>query len=86
MARADWPLWGYDDRVYFRGVPHDGMPGIYAMDMAGTPGATSEPQIIVRFDEPSIVSTSFDMTLVGNSLMFTVDEKESDIFLMDLEY
>ncbi len=86
MAMARWVLWADDNRVYFRGTPIDGMAGIFVVDMSSDNGVGSDPQLIVRFDEPSVVSPAYAMTLVDNSLVFTVDEKESDIFLMDLEY
>ncbi len=86
MAQARWVLWADDNRVYFRGTPIEGMAGIFVVDMSNDNGVGSDPQLIVRFDEPSVVSPAYAMTLVDNSLVFTVDEKESDIFLMDLEY
>jgi len=86
MAQSAWPVWAQDNRIYFRGVPNEGIPGIYFVDMSAIGDATPEPQLVVRFDVPSVVSASYGITVVGNSLVLNVDEKESDIFLMDLEY
>ena len=86
MTQVRGLLWADDNRVYFRGIPTEGMQGIYVVNVPNGLGVGSDPRLVVRFDDPSIVSPVGGMTLVGNSLVFLVDERESDIFLMDLEY
>ncbi|MCZ6754238.1 MAG: protein kinase [Gemmatimonadetes bacterium] len=76
-----WPFWMPDGRIFYRGTGSDGVHGIYVLDRLG-----ADPRIVVRFDDPRVVSESARMTIRGNSLVLTVTEKESDIYVMELEY
>jgi hypothetical protein len=81
ITSAWWPEWVADGRIFFRGARADGTRGIFVIE---EPGA--EPRLAVRFDDPERVSNVYAMTIVGNSLVLLMDEKESDIYVMELEY
>ncbi len=76
-----WPFWMPDGRIFYRGTGPDGVHGIYVLDRLG-----ADPRLVVRFDDPRIVSESARITVRGNSLVLTVTEKESDVYVMELEY
>jgi hypothetical protein len=67
--------------MFFRGMSVDGNRGIYVLGQ----GART-PRLVVRFDDPGMVPANLGMTIRGSSLVFTVSEKESDIYVMELEY
>ncbi len=81
ITNASWPYIASDGRLFFQIYTDDGTGGIYASDQVG-----AEPRLIVRFDDPSMVSANLGLTVRGNSLILTVSEKESDIYVMELEY
>ncbi|MEE8362026.1 MAG: hypothetical protein V3R71_07700, partial [Gemmatimonadales bacterium] len=76
-----WPYIAPDGRLFFQIYADDGTGGIYATDQAG-----AEPRIVVRFDDPRIVPMGMGITVRGSSMILTVSEKESDIYVMELEY
>jgi hypothetical protein len=78
---AWWPEWAADGRIFFRGTGADGIRGIFVIE-----GPEAEPRLVVWFDDPQYVSDVYAMTIVGNSLVLLMDEKESDIYVMELEY
>ena len=81
LTNVSWLYAAPDGRLFFRVNAADGSGGIYAMDQAG-----GEPRVVVRFDDPRIVPANLDITIRGNSLVLTVSEKESEIYVMELEY
>jgi Tol biopolymer transport system component/tRNA A-37 threonylcarbamoyl transferase component Bud32 len=81
LASAWWPEWAADGRIFFRGTSADGVRGVFVMK-----DSEAEPRLIVRFDDPQRMSDVYAMTVVGNSLVLLMDEKESDIYVMELEY
>jgi len=86
MTTGAWVLWADDGRIYIQGSPPGGAAGIYAVDMSSGRVRDANPELVIRFDEPGLVNGGYPATLVGNSMVLTVDEKEADVFLMDLEY
>jgi Tol biopolymer transport system component/tRNA A-37 threonylcarbamoyl transferase component Bud32 len=76
-----WPYLAPDGRLFYRAFGADGVRGIFAMALDG-----SEPQRVVRFDASGVVSSGFGITVRDSSLVLTVSENESDIYLMELEY
>ena len=76
-----WPYIAPDGRLYYQATGPDQVRGIYVVDQGG-----GEPRRVVRFDDSRVVSSTFGITVRGRSLVLTVDEKESDIYVMELEY
>jgi hypothetical protein len=81
ITNARWPYIVPDGRLFFQVYTDDATGGIYASDQVG-----AEPRLVVRFDDPRLVSANLGLTIRGNSLILTVSEKESDIYVMELEY
>lgn len=77
-AVAHWPRDGRT--VYFKASDREGRASIWAL------AATSDrPRLLVRFDDaarPSYVPFSF--TTDGRRLYFTIDDRQSDIYLAEL--
>ena len=81
ITSVSWPVWAADGRILFRGTGRDGIRGIFMIE-----GPDAEPRLVVRFDDPQRTSDTYAMTVVGNSLVLLMDERESDIYVMELEY
>ena len=81
LTNVWWPYTAPNGRLFFRATGADGTRGIYATNQSG-----EQPQLVVRFDDPGIESANFGITIRGESLILTVGEKESDIYVMELEY
>jgi serine/threonine-protein kinase len=81
MLQVEWPYTAPGGSMFFRGMSVDGNRGIYVLGQ----GART-PRLVVRFDDPGMVPANLGMTIRGSSLVFTVSEKESDIYVMELEY
>jgi Tol biopolymer transport system component len=78
---ASWPYMASDGRLFFGVLVAGERRGIYVIDQVG-----GEPRLVVRFDDRRMVPMGFRATVHGNSLILTIDEKESDIYVMELEY
>jgi Tol biopolymer transport system component/tRNA A-37 threonylcarbamoyl transferase component Bud32 len=81
MLQVEWPYTAPGGTLFFRGMSVDGNRGIYVLGQG-----ERMPRLVVRFDDPGIEIANLGMTVRGNSLILTVSEKESDIYVMELEY
>jgi len=81
LANVSWLYAALDGRLFFRVIAADDSGGIYAMDRV-----RGEPRLVVRFDDPRVEPANLPPTIRGNSMILTVNEKESDIYVMELEY
>ncbi len=81
LTNVTWPYTAPNGRLFFRATGAGGTRGIYSTNQSG-----EQVRLVVRFDDPGIVSENFGITIRGESLILTVSEKESDIYVMELEY
>jgi serine/threonine-protein kinase len=73
------PDWSADGQlIYFTSMDSTGTAGIYVIPVAG-----GIPREVVRSDDPTQVRVLF--TLGDDKVYFSAGEKESDIWVMDLE-
>jgi Tol biopolymer transport system component len=68
-------------RIYFRGRHEDGSEGIWWIPAAG-----GDATKVVAFDYPSWTVFGFLLTVGPENLYLTINEYESDIWVMDLEW
>jgi Tol biopolymer transport system component len=74
------PQWAPDgSAIYFKSHDALGRASIWRQPIAGGP-----PQLLVRFDDPARPSFRPNFTTDGKQFFFTVNARESDIWLADL--
>jgi Tol biopolymer transport system component len=72
--------WSSDSRaVYFRSRDVEGRAGFWSVPVDG-----GEPRLLVRFDDPSMMSLRSEFTTDGQRLFFTIGRQEADIWTMEL--
>ena len=77
---ADQVVWGRDGRtIYYKAHDLQGRASLWAVSAAG-----GRPRQLVRFDDPERQSTRRDFATDGTRLFFTIDDRQSDIFVAEL--
>lgn len=72
--------WGSDGRtLYYKALDAEGRASLWSVGLTG-----SEPRLLVRFDDASRPSPRAEFALDGRRFYFTLSERESDIWRMDL--
>jgi Tol biopolymer transport system component len=83
-ALAPVPLlaqWAPDGRtIYYKALEADGRTSIWSISPEG-----GLPRLLVRFDDPTRLSSRPEFATDGKRFYFTVPERESDIWRMELE-
>jgi Tol biopolymer transport system component len=73
-------IWSPDGRtVYYKALDADGRASLWSIPSEG-----GEPRLLVRFDDPARSSSRAELATDGRRLYFTIPERESDIWRMDL--
>ncbi len=81
VPRAAWPYWSTDGRkIYFKSHDVLGRASIWSIS---TKGGT--PQLLIRFDDPTRPSYRNQWALGGDRIYFPVQDRQSDIWVMDME-
>jgi Tol biopolymer transport system component len=82
VARFRSPRFSPDgSRMYFVGVGDDGWAGVWWMPTEG-----GEPNRILAFDDPALSLQWISLNVGPDHLYFTIDENESDIRVVDLDW
>ena len=75
------PMWSRDgDTIFFRVPATDERAGIWSVPLSG-----GEPELLVRYDDPSRLPLRGEWSADGESFYFTLTEFESDVWVMELE-
>jgi serine/threonine-protein kinase len=78
---VEQPAWGPDGRtIYFKSHDASGRASIWVVPAAG--GA---PRLVTFFDDPARPSSRFNWALGGGKLYFAIDERQSDVWVLDVE-
>jgi Tol biopolymer transport system component/DNA-binding SARP family transcriptional activator len=73
-------VWSPDGRsIYYKALDTLGRATLWSVPAAG-----GEPTLLVRFDDPARSSPRAEFTTDGTRFYFTIPERESDIWRMDL--
>ena len=81
VPRAAWPYWSDDgQKIYFKSHDSLGRASIWSVSTKG--GA---PRLLVRFDDPARPSYRNQWALGGNRIYFPVQDRQSDVWIMDME-
>ena len=79
---AEWPLWSPDGAtIYFKSHGAEGLTSFWSIPAAG-----GRPRLLVRFDDPMRQSSRGDYATDGTRFYFAIEDRQSDIWLMDLEW
>ncbi len=81
LVECSWPSRAPDGSVYFKGRDSNGAEGLYRLR-----SLNGGAELVVALDDPTVAANNFSVSVRGTSLILTVDEKESDIYLMELEF
>jgi dipeptidyl aminopeptidase/acylaminoacyl peptidase len=72
--------WSPDGRViYLKGTDRAGRAVFWALAPAGGP-----PRLLMRFDDPTRSSSREEFMTDGRRLYFTMDDRQSDVYVADL--
>ena len=78
--RAEQIVWSDDSRtLYFKSHDAAGLGEIWSVPSSGGPA-----RLVTRFDDPSRPSNRFNMAVGPGHLYFSIDERQSDVWVMDL--
>ena len=81
QPRAAWPYWSEDGRqLYFKSHDLQGKASIWSISAEG-----GNPRALVRFDDPDRPSYRNQWALGGNRLYFPIQDRQSDIWVMEME-
>jgi len=76
-----WPLFSSDGQtILFKSHDAAGLASLWSMPAMG-----GQPRLLVRFDDPMLQSTRDDWATDGERFFFTVQDRQSDIWVMDVE-
>jgi len=79
-ASVDVVQWGRDGQtLYYKEFDGAGRSSIWSVPAAGGP-----PRLLVRFDDPRHPSSRPEFTTDGRRLYFTLSERQSDVWTMEL--
>jgi Tol biopolymer transport system component/DNA-binding SARP family transcriptional activator len=74
--------WAPDGRtIYFKALDADGRTSFWSISAEG-----GNPRLLVRFDDPLRPSPRAEFATDGRRLYFTISERESDVWQMELDY
>jgi Tol biopolymer transport system component/DNA-binding SARP family transcriptional activator len=72
--------WAPDGRtIYYKALDAEGLASIWSIPAAG-----GNPRLLMRFDDPSRPSSRAEFATDGKRLYFTVSERESDVWQIEL--
>ena len=72
--------WAPDGRrIYYKALDAEGRASLWSIPTEG-----GEPKLLVRFDDPNRPSSRAEFATDGKRLYFTISERESDIWQMEL--
>jgi Tol biopolymer transport system component len=78
---ARWPLFSTDGgTIYFKSHDAGGLASFWSMPATG-----GQPRLLVRFDDPMRQSTRDDWAMDEEHFFFTIQDRQSDIWVMDVE-
>jgi serine/threonine-protein kinase len=81
MTAVHFPRFSRDrSRIYFRGTHEDGRDGLWWIPAGG-----GKPRLAVGFDDPSVGLVG-DLEHYNDRAVLVLDETESDIWVMDLDW
>jgi len=76
-----WPLWSADgETIFFKGHDAAGLSSFWSVPVTG-----GRARLLVRFDDPTRQSTRDDYATDGEHFYFTIQDRQSDIWVMDVE-
>lgn len=79
---AEWPLWSPDGAtIYFKSHGAEGLTSFWSIPAAG-----GRPRLLVRFDDPMRQSSRGDYATDGTRFYFAIEDRQSDIWVMELEW
>ena len=79
--RAEVAIWGPDGRtIYFKS--HDARSNASFWSVPSTGGT---PRLLVRFDDPARPSYRSEWAMRGNRFYFLIQDRQSDVWVMDAE-
>ena len=79
--RPEQMIWSADTRtLYFKSHDAAGRASVWAIPAAG--GAA---RLVTRFDDPARQSSRFNIAVGAGRLFFTIEERQSDVWVMDVE-
>ncbi len=79
-ARVEMVIWSADSRtLFFKSHDPAGRAEIWAVPVSG-----GSPRLVTRFDDPSRPSHRYNVGAGPAHLYFTIDERQSDVWVMDL--
>jgi hypothetical protein len=74
-------LWSSDGRtIYYKALDAVGRASIWSIPSEG-----GEPTLLVRFDDPTQPSPRAEFATDGKRFYFTIPERESDIWQMEVK-
>ena len=74
-------IWARDGRtIYYKALDAEGRASIWSIPPQG-----GEPRLLVRFDDPARPSSRPEFVTDGKRFYFTIPERESDIWQMELK-
>jgi Tol biopolymer transport system component len=79
--QAEQLAWSADGRsIYFKSHDARGRASVWVLPAGG--GA---PRLVTSFDDPARPSSRFNIAVDSSNLYFNIDERRSDIWVMDVE-
>ncbi len=77
----DGSLWDPDgDTLYFKSHDGAGLAALWSIPASG-----GRPRLLVQFDDPMRQSTRDDFATDGTRFYFAIEDRQSDIWVMDVE-
>jgi serine/threonine-protein kinase len=78
---VEQPAWSPDGRsLYFKSHDASGRASIWVVPAAG-----GTPRLVAFFDDPARPSSRFNWAMGGGKLFFAIDERQSDVWVLDVE-
>jgi len=78
---VEQPAWSPDGRsIYFKSHDASGRASIWVVPAGG-----GTPRLVAFFDDPARPSSRFNWAVGGGRLFFAIDERQSDVWVLDVE-
>ncbi|MGE5926651.1 MAG: protein kinase domain-containing protein [Gemmatimonadota bacterium] len=78
--RPEQVSWSADGRsLFFKSHDANGIASIWTLPSTG-----GTPRLLTRFDDPARPSSRFNLAVGRTHLFFSIDERQSDVWVMDL--